>query len=111
MSVINNHLSRVLKLTPEHVAPFEAAMDQMFGDFPAKVWHLNVARYLYGRGYHPASIKIVIDHSELHGSVECCSELVFDDRDRASVERLLPESSEESWSHYSQCTWASHDAN
>jgi hypothetical protein len=64
---------------------------------PPKSWEVSVAGFLFERGYHPDSIRRVLDHATLLGSVECSAELSFSDHDRAEVEARLPEQPIGNW--------------
>lgn len=64
---------------------------------PTPSWELDVADYLYWRGYQPSSIMNVLIHAREAGSVECSDELRFDARDRFAVEKLLPDAPAADW--------------
>jgi hypothetical protein len=66
---------------------------------PPPAWERNVAAYLSGRRYHASSVRAVLDWARAWGSMECCGELMFDARDRAAVEALLPDQGEGAWSN------------
>jgi hypothetical protein len=67
------------------------------GDDPVPSWELDVADYLYWRGYHAESIRTILDVARAKGSVECCDPLRFDARDRSIVEQLLPDAPAAEW--------------
>jgi hypothetical protein len=70
-------------------------------DFPPRTWQVNVAGFLFERGYDPQSIRLVLDHGREHGSFECLAELSFCEHDREVCEGLLPWAPDADWSRLS----------
>lgn len=64
---------------------------------PPRSWERDVAGFLFERGYHPDSIRLVLDHAGRWGTVECSPELVFCEYDRQHVEAKLPEAPIGTW--------------
>ncbi len=63
---------------------------------PPKQWELDVAGFLWERGYAKCEALCVLDHAGRHGSVDCCPVLI-DPFDRAEVERKLPDCPDGEW--------------
>ena len=76
---------------------FHAAVFGGDPTMPPKAWEINVAGFLFERGYCAASTAEALIHGSDFGSVECCRPLSFDDRDRAAVESMLPEALMSEW--------------
>ncbi len=74
---------------------------------PPKFWEIDAAGYLFERGYHPRTIRRVLDHALFQGTVECCVELSFDDRDRERIEANLPDGHPSEWNRAEYAgTWS-----
>jgi hypothetical protein len=111
MSVINDHLGKILGFRPaaprQSQRPWSEVSRVLFNDptSPPRTWETDVAGYLSGRRYHVNSIRVILEHARECGTAECCSELQFDARDRAHVESLLPEAPAAAWDQYPE-TWS-----
>lgn len=66
--------------------------------FPPRPYEIDIAGYLYERGYHVTSTRAVLMWAEDFGTVEGCRELMFDDNDSRHVESLIPEQPVGNWS-------------
>jgi hypothetical protein len=73
---------------------------------PGQRWEVDVAGYLFEKGYHIESTRLVLAHAREHGSVTCCPELAFSERDRDAVEARLPECPAAEWARYGDDVWS-----
>jgi hypothetical protein len=74
-------------------------------DFPPKKWMVDVAGYMFERGYDQEATRCVLRFATHDGSVQDCPDLAFCDFDRDHVESLLPPAPESEWARTDGYTW------